>query len=278
MVASRPGLPSGSDRLSSAELTGWQARAIADLLPSLRERLPLGARFGVTGSAATGTVDRLSDLDLIAITADLPDAAGDLEMVSAAGPVWSIDSQAGEGGRTLRMVYADGRRIDLLLRAGAVDLPEPVRWLDAGSEPGGLSSDLRPARPEPVREEVFAVRHVAALAAAKLGRRDLLIGAHLCLDVARQSLVLSMQLRDREEGRTHHPTGSHRDRDAVRVAGALGTLPADAQARDWIDLLMRLTAVFDAAAMALWPDHRPDWQGLDAIVVAARTALDDTTE
>jgi hypothetical protein len=124
----------------------------------------------------------------------------------------------------------------------------------------------------------MAVRHVTALAAAKLGRRDLLIGAHLCLEVARQALVVSMLLRDQESGRSHHHHGGRHDRDAVRVSAALSSLPAQAGPPDWLDLLLRLTVAFDAAAAMLWPDHRPNWQGLDAIVAAARTALADPSE
>lgn len=278
MVASRPGKPRVPGRHAGAELTGWQGQLLAVLLPSMRARLPVGARFGVLGSVATGTVDRLSDLDLVVVGDDLPDRAGDLEMVSAAGPVWSIDCQSGVGRRTLRVVYTDGRRVDVLLRTSAAELPDPVLWLDAGPGPAAPERVPPSARAAPIRAEVLAVRHVAGLAAAKLGRRDVLIGAHLCLEVARQALVVSMQLRDRETGRTNHHVGGARDRDAVRVSGALAGLPPDAKPEDWIDLLVRLTETFDTAAVALWPDHRPDWQGLDAIVVAARTALAEPTE
>ena len=278
MAASRTGQSREPEGPPGADLTGWQGRSLAVLLPALRVRMPEGARFGVTGSVATGVLDRLSDLDLIAVADDLPDSAGDLDMASAAGPVWSIDSHEDVGNRTLRMVYADGRRIDLLLRTSATDLPEPVLWLDAGVPLTDPLQALPPVPREPVRPEVLAVRHVAALAAAKLGRRDLLIGAHLCLEVARQALVVSMLLRDQEAGRTHHRGGGRRDRDVVRVSGALSGLPADAGPGDWIDLLVRLTETFDTAAVALWPDHEPDWQGLDAIVVAARTALADPSE
>jgi hypothetical protein len=263
--------------VDTAEMPDWQGRALAVLLPALHARFPV-ARFGVTGSVVTGTVDRLSDLDLIAVAHDLPDAAGDLTMVSAAGQVWSIERQDGDDGRTLRLVYTDGRRIDLLLRTSYYDLPEPVLWLDFAATPGPSPLPALPERRDPARAEVLAVRHVAALAAAKLGRRDLLIGAHLCLEVARQVLVVSMRLRDQESGCTHHHHGGRRDRDSLRVSGALDGLPADAGPEDWIDLLLRLTVAFDAAAKALWPDHRPDWQGLDAIVADARTALAGPSE
>lgn len=261
-----------------AEVPGWQGQILAVLLPALHERFPGGARFGVTGSVATGTTDRLSDLDLIAMSAVLPDAAGDLAILTVAGPVWSIDRQESAGDRTLRVVYADGRRIDLLLRTSGSDLPEPVLWLDFAATPGSSPLPALPERRDPARAEVLAVRHVAALAAAKLGRSDLLIGAHLCLEVARQVLVVSMWLRDQESGRTHRHHGGRRDSDSLRVSGALSGLRPDAGPEDWIDLLLRLTVAFDAAAKELWPDHGPDWQGLDAIVAAARTALAEPPE
>ena len=261
------------------DLPGWQGSTLAALIPAFSQRLPAGTRFGVTGSVATGTVDGLSDLDLIAVADALPDGAGDLTMLSAAGPVWSIDRQRGQGERTLRVVYRDGRRVDLLLRTTASGLPDPVLWLDPVAAPPDVPpSPTLTEVPDPARPEVLAVRHVAALAAAKAGRRDLLIGGHLCLEVARLALVFSMQARDQEEGRSHHHHGGRRDHDAVRVSDALSGLPTEAGPGEWIDLLLRLTHAFDAAAGTRWPDHRPDWQGLDAIVVAARTALADQTE
>jgi hypothetical protein len=264
--------------VDTAEMPGWQGEALASLLPAMRAQFPGAARFGVTGSLATGSIDRLSDLDLIAVAAELPDGAGDLTMLTAAGTVWSIAREEGDQGRTLRLVYTDGRRIDLLLRTKDSALPEPLLWLDASDQPVDPSLARLSDQVEPARPDVLAVRHVAALAAAKLGRRDLLIGAHLCLDVARQALVLSMRLRDQESRRTHHHRGGQRDRDALRVSGALNALPADAGPEAWIDLLLSLTSIFDTAATALWPDHRPDWQGLDAIVAIARTALIDPSE
>jgi len=266
-------------RVDTAEIPGWQGQAIAALLPALQAWFPAAPRVGVTGSVATASVDPLSDLDLVVVSDELPDAFGDLTMAAAAGPVWSIDRQEGDGARTLRLVYTDGRRIDLLLRTMNADLPAPLLWLDidalAPSVPVLFPSQMGR---DPARAEVLAVRHVAALAAAKLGRGDLLIGAHLCLDVARQALVVSMLLRDLESGRTHHHHGGRRDRDVLQVSKALSDLPAEAAAEDWIDLLLRLIVAFDSAAGALWPDYEADWQGLDAIVVAARTALADPSE
>ena len=265
-------------RVDTAEIPGWQGQTIAALLPALHARFPV-ARVGVTGSVATASVDRLSDLDLVVVSDELPDAIGDLTMATAAGPVWCIDRQEGDDARTLRLVYTDGRRIDLLLRTTTTDLPEPLLWLHTDALAPSLQARSRPSEQrDPARAEVLAVRHVAALAAAKLGRGDLLIGAHLCLDVARQTLVVSMLLRDLESGWTQHHHGGRRDRDALRVSRAVSGLPAEAGPEDWIDLLLRLIGAFDTAAGALWPDYGADWQGLDAIVVAARTALAEPSE
>jgi hypothetical protein len=261
----------------SIEVPGWQGELLTDLLPVLQERFPNGARFGVTGSVATGTTDRLSDLDVVVVADDLPDGAGDVALLSAGGSVWSIDRQESAGSRTLRAVYTDGRRIDLSLRTTGSEWPEHVLWLATAAPAVGRPPTNSSERVS-VSAAVMAVRHVSGLAAAKLGRRDLLIGAHLCLEVARQALVVSMRVRDEEEGRSHHRHGSPRDRDALRVSSALSGLIAEAGPEDWIDCLLRLTEAFDVAAHELWPDHKPDWQGLDAIVVAARTTLADPSE
>ncbi|EST26959.1 hypothetical protein M878_26045 [Streptomyces roseochromogenus subsp. oscitans DS 12.976] len=64
-------------------------------------------------------------------------------------------------------------------------------------------------------------RFDAVLAACKAARRDVLIGAHLALGLARHILVVGMVLRDQAKSTTHHRHGGTRyDAWAARLAAA----------------------------------------------------------
>lgn len=70
-----------------------------------------------------------------------------------------------------------------------------------------------------VAELVNDFRFDAVLAAVKAARGDVLIGAHLTLQLARHILVIAMLIRDRDAGTTHHRFGGSRwDAWASRLA------------------------------------------------------------
>jgi hypothetical protein len=70
-----------------------------------------------------------------------------------------------------------------------------------------------------VAELINDFRFDAVLAAVKAARSDVLIGAHLTLQLARHILVIAMLLRDRDAGTTHHRFGGSRwDEWASRLA------------------------------------------------------------
>lgn len=64
-------------------------------------------------------------------------------------------------------------------------------------------------------------RFDAVLAAVRTARGDILIGAHLTLQLARHVLVIAMLLRDRDAGTGHHRHGGSRwDQWAAQLADA----------------------------------------------------------
>lgn len=205
-----------------------------------------GARYTVSvhGSRRAGStdvVDGWSDLDLhLQLDADLPLHA--VREVDAA--VWARevaeDVGAGDAGsQVVRLVLVDGRRIDLVVSGGRLLLPRPD---------------------DPAADEV---RFLLALAAAKLGRGDRLIGTHLLLEVLRRCLVEAMLLRDRDEGTTVHRHGTGRDALADEVT-ALAGLPVALMPRP--NVLDRAADLFDRWHAERVPGHVADRRGLDGLL------------
>jgi hypothetical protein len=109
----------------------------------------------------------------------------------------------------VRLVLRDLRRIDLTATASARD----------GQGPPSAAPSQNPA--DAVAELINRFRFDAVLAAVNAARGDILISAHLTLQLARHILVIAMLLRDRDAGTTQHRFGGSRwDTWACRLAQA----------------------------------------------------------
>ena len=205
-----------------------------ELAVELGDRLRDQGGVEIAGSAtAPASLDGWSDLDL---HVELVGSAQPVDLLTGL-PVWAIDDVRADDRQVLRVVLADGRRLDLVVSGGSVAAPQ-----------GSVDND---------------VRFLAALAAAKLGRGDHLIGYHLTLDLLRTCLVQAMLLRDRDLGTTVHRTGSDRDAMASEVAGvaagSLAVLPRPT-------IVERAVALYAQWRSELEPGYRPDWSGLNGVI------------
>jgi len=156
----------------------WQA----ELFDELALRLTGIGQVELVGSAADPAVitDGWSDLDvMITLT-----RTGQVDLL-AGFDAWAVSDVRSTESQVLRIVLRDGRRLDMVVDGGVVAVPP-------------LASDND-------------IRFVAAVAAAKMGRGDHLIGLHLTLELMRSCLVLAMRLRDGDAGTTVHRFGSERD-------------------------------------------------------------------
>ena len=154
----------------------------------LADRLPEMAAVSLAGSGLSPEqLDQWSDLDLHL------DLAGRAEPVDlfVGLYIWAVSDDVASGQQVLRVVLGDGRRVDLVVEGGRVSVPAQSADND--------------------------IRMIAALAAAKLGRGELLISLHLTLELMRACLVQAMLLRDRDVGTTAHRFGSERDATAYRL-------------------------------------------------------------
>ncbi len=119
----------------------------------------------------------------------------------------------------------------------------------------------------PARSADNDVRVLAALAAAKLGRGDRLIGLHLTMELMRACLVQAMLLRDRDGGTSVHRFGSGRDEMADQVAGLLrcevGVSPRP-------NVVERTVELYGQWHRQLDDGYQPNWSGLDTLIARGR--------
>jgi hypothetical protein len=225
----------------------WQRELAARALRSA-EDVPGIAAVEVAGSLADGggRADSWSDVDLHVRLADDPAgrALDPVAWVARFGTASAVTSQPTPSGRVVRVVYDDGRRLDVVVDGGG---GQPA------AEPGD-SAD---------RVDLMEVRQAAALAVVRLARDDLLIGTHLALEVVQRCLVLAMVLRDRQLGTTSHRVGGPFN-DVVARLDRLRRHPwtADGGMR----LVRDAAGAYDELALQLDASCTADWSGLEALL------------
>lgn len=208
----------------------WQS----ELADELSGRLSADGEIVVVGSVTSSeSLDGWSDLD---VHVDLRGASEPVDLLVGLD-VWALSEVHSDRQQVVRAVLRDGRRVDLVVEGGTIVVP-------------GTAVDND-------------VRFVAALAAAKLGRGDHLIGLHLTLDLLRTCLVHAMELRDRELGTTVHRHGSERDAmadDLVQILqGPIGVTPRPNIVEQTVLAYARMRCELDRSYVA-------DWSGLDAVL------------
>lgn len=177
-------------------------------------------------------LDSWSDLDVRIELAESIDVAA-----LGVGEIWAWQDLADEAGQTLRLVLADGRRIDLSVINAVIMMPRP------------------PADNQ--------IRFDAALAASRYGRGNQLIGLHLTLGILREALVLSMLLRDRAEGTDHHRLGGGEYEGRAASATKIITASGVDQRPTIVE---RACQLYGQWRSELESDYRPDWSGLSALI------------
>jgi len=250
----------------------------------------------VSGSVADPTVaqDVWSDVDIKVVLAEAAvgryfPATGWLQRF---GAVIGVERHDGALTKTLRVCLDNHRRLDVVLVPES-SLADPSFWLYGSLQaecaivwsrlPGlaGLLAEVpEPDRFVPASEaDVLAMADPfwfqAAVAIGKVMRDDLLIGAHVALDLARTCLVLQMMRRDREKGTNVHRSGGWGN-EAVEmvwpgVAGQ-GSAPGS-DARNILDLVEKCCEAFDRLAADLAPSYAPRAELMRPAIDAAREEL-----
>jgi hypothetical protein len=249
----------------------WQQQLIDDArLAALEDVRVIELR--VHGSAAdpdSGQLDEWSDVDLAVLLDPAADETSTAAWPAPFGEPWALTRHKSGDLSVQRVVYDDGRRLDLVSTLAPGALPAgrvlyrrsaTTQLLAASRRPA--DSDARLPSTRAVGDELMEVRLTAALAVVKLARADLLIGFHLGLEVVRSCLVLAMELRDHDSGTTSHRFGGPRN-EVVAQLDALRQHP-------WTSaggtaLVLEATRIYDELAVQLDPHYRSDWTGLEAL-------------
>ncbi|WP_309234970.1 aminoglycoside 6-adenylyltransferase [Streptomyces lunaelactis] len=181
---------------------GWQSRTLSELmeLAAHDERIQEVRVHGSASGNGVG-VDHWSDLDVMLIAEDPITTTEDFtrRIGNSLAPVFAVNRSSDQPRYCMRLVLSDLRRLDITATAA------PAR--------PALAPEMRLEVPEAgsaVVELINSFRFDAVLAAVKAARGDMLIGAHLTLQLARHVLVMAMLLRDREAGTNHHRYGGTR--------------------------------------------------------------------
>ncbi|MEU4347151.1 hypothetical protein [Streptomyces sp. NPDC023838] len=236
----------------------WQLRMVLELqdLASRDSRILALKPHGSAAGHRPHT-DQWSDLDLSITTTDPTAVAEDFALKISArySPVFATSRSGTAACYTLRLVLSDLRRLDIT----ATDPTPSGRPTGAAHETG---SDAANAVPNLINE----FRFDAVLSAIKAARRDVLIGAHLALQLARHVLVIAMLLHDRDAGTNHHRFGDSRwDAWASRLAAAPTPYThsdVTAAIRFYLDVFEEVLSEWD---VVLPTDNRPLRSLLDAV-------------
>ena len=206
--------------------------------------------------------------------------------------VIGVERHDGALTKTLRVCLDDYRRLDVVLVPES-SLAEPSFWSHGSLQaayaivwsrlPGLAELLAQVPEPDPFvpasEADVLAMADPfwfqAAVAIGKVMRDDLLIGAHMALDLARTCLVLQMMRRDREKGTNVHRTGGWGNEAVGMVwpgAAGQGSAPG-INAREILDLVERSCEAFDTLAADLAPSYVPRAELMRPAIDAGREAL-----
>jgi Streptomycin adenylyltransferase len=236
----------------------WQATLAADVLALLKTD-PSVESIWFVGSlgSSSARVDEWSDADIAVVVHDcaLGGWQGATDWLAPIGRVWATSVSAEPLRTVTRVVFYDGRRLDLVFFGHSLerpDLPGIEVWARPSGPAPGSSSPLAPPGPLPARDAVQELvnefRFVASLAVVKLARGDELIGIHLAIECARYCLVLGMLLRD---GRWPTAMWSELPRDVGGVA-----MPGDVGSA--LSTIEQCVVIFDAHLHAAYHDRALD--------------------
>lgn len=222
---------------------GWQLELLGEMSAAAAEDSRVLA-IQAYGSVASGEADVWSDLDVaVRVTAGAAGAIANTRWLGRFGEVWASDASTNSNRSVMRVVFADGRRLDLTV-----------------ADAGRLGMVLPPTL-DRLAARTTRVRFAAALAVVKAVRGDLLVATHLTLGLLRDCLELALLVRDRRNQVT----------DAPARAAALLSQGSDTAAL--LDAVAGVARLYDELAAAQDPAYRADWSGLESLLARARTGL-----
>ena len=249
----------------------WHTTAL-ERLSRYFERDPDARAVVVSGSLAADDVqvDEWSDIDIKVVLAD---HAVDRYFISMAwlepfGHIIGLEKYENPRVKTLRVCLEGYHRFDFVFVAESVlgegfqfRQPCKVLWTKLPDLDTYIAPQIALPKPSPITgEEIVRIADAfwfkATVAIGKVARNDLLIAAHLALDLARDCLVLQMMRRDREKGTTVHRTGGWGNE---LIGDLFGNWEhnGETSAIHVLDLIQWSGETFDTLAADLAPGYTP---------------------
>src|SRR5262245_39831266 len=115
----------------------WHSRTLGHLATALAAD-PAVVESWTFGPAASGDLDQWSDLDVAAVVAaDEVLRLASPSWLSILGPVWTYQTVGRDRGSGVRVVYRDGRRVDLIAVTDRDAIPLERRKLTGGEPAAG---------------------------------------------------------------------------------------------------------------------------------------------
>ena len=233
--------------------------------------------FILSGSLADEAIqaDIWSDVDVkVVLTNDAVDRYfTSIAWLEPFGHIIGLEKHEDPRIKTLRVCLEGFKRFDFVfiaesaLREGyRFQQPCKVLWSRLPDIDAHIAPQPAPPEPHPVTGEDIGDANVARMADAfwfkatvaigKTARNDLLIAAHLALDLARDCLVLQMMRRDREKGTTVHRTGGWGNDVVGDLLKSWGNAD-ETSSHHILDLIWWSCETFDTLATDLAPDYTP---------------------
>ena len=248
----------------------WQRQLAVDVAALLKtDPSVLSIWFVGSLGSSTAQVDEWSDADIAVVVHDdaLVGWHSAVDWLRPIGRVWSTSVSQMPLRQVTRVVFDDGRRLDLVFFGHSLERPDLTGteiWRRAPVS--DLANHAVLARPEDGRSSdktdqlVNEFRFVATLAVVKLARADQLVGLHLAIEGARHCLVLGMLMRD-----SGLPAATWADLPAQ--VGRL-TMPGDVASG--LSAIEQSAAIFEAHLRAARHGRTLDARPLEEMIVKLR--------
>ena len=248
----------------------WQARLAAGVA-ALLETDPSVLSIWLLGSlgSRTALVDEWSDADIGVVVHDNALGAwhGAVDWLSPIGRVWSTSVSRAPLRQVTRVVFTDGRRLDLVVFGHSLQRPDLAGTEIRRRAPAsGLAGDAVLARPDEPRARdkteqlVNDFRFVATQAVVKLARADQLIGLHLAIECARHCLVLGMLMRE-----SGLPPAAW-----AGLPAQVGRVTMPGDITSGLSAIQQSAAIFDACLQAARPGQTLDARPLQKMIAELR--------
>lgn len=255
------------------DISAWQQRLLNDLSTRLQGNQDfLGLVLYGSYADDSVTTDEWSDIDLMAIVSDekVKTYFSDRDWLDQYGTLIGLDRHSEPDRNVLRVVFDPCRRVDMTLVPESILKKHIQKKINEACKTHktlwSRIQDINQGLPGLLKAPIFAGHSdistealidtfwfKASVSIAKTARKDLLVGMHLALDLARDCLVLQMIRRDNAKGTNVHRFGGFGNEIVNRVLPPSNTTSQESI----LELIKHSMLLFDELAKDVLPNYHP---------------------